>query len=501
MRVELGWTDLAETLGGGGSDGGGGDRFFNPLAGLISLLSVTVLACGVQESKRVTNVFTVTKVILVLFMIVGGFCLFQPSNMTPLIPPALGATGVIRGATSSFFGYLGFDEVCCLASEAKNPSDMPKAVLWTLAIVTSIYVLASISLCGMQNYEHISDTSGFPAAFADRGVHWAAQLTAAGEVLTLPVVVLISLLAQPRLCAAMAKDGLLPAIFAKQNEKGTLFWSSILCGLPMTLLATFVPFSWMDDAISVGILFAFNMTNTALILMKCNKGVMVDLVRQESNYSDDEGEGIVSTDHQHVFHQQQRGRRSLSSNLLCYHVLALITGLTSHLSGNASTIWIVQIGAAICTLAYAFYLHRTFPKTGKFGDASYFQRHDSNTYLQRSYQRVKRQDETVASENDNDRGNEAPFEVPWVPFLPLFGIFLNWFLISELEWNGMLLLLVFLAIISSLYLSCINGNLKKPLPPDYCNPTLQRSQNYNPVHSNEAFDGPVLLREISLPKR
>jgi amino acid transporter len=274
LRVELGRPELAVRLGGNTSTTGNHtheetETFFNPLAGTVSLLAVVVLACGIQESKRVTNFFTITKLLLVLFMIGGGFILFQAQNLKPLIPSSLGATGVVRGATSSFFGYLGFDEICCLANEAKNPADLPKAVLWTLAIVTVIYVLASIALCGMQNYENISDTSGFPSAFADRDIEWAAQLTAAGEVFTLPVVVLISLLAQPRLFAAMAKDGLLPLIFAKQNADGNFVWGNVLSGVPMTLLATFVPFSWMDDAISVGILFAFNMTNSALILMKC----------------------------------------------------------------------------------------------------------------------------------------------------------------------------------------------------------------------------------------
>jgi amino acid transporter len=503
MRVELGWTDLATLLGGGGGGGGfdddtntnnndvpHGEAFFNPLAGLISILSVVVLACGVQESKRVTNFFTVTKVLLVLFMIAGGFCLFQPQNMTPLIPPALGATGVIRGATSSFFGYLGFDEVCCLANEAKNPSDMPKAVLWTLAIVTVIYVLASIALCGMQNYEHISDTSGFPAAFADRGVEWAAQLTAAGEVLTLPVVVLISLLAQPRLFAAVAKDGLMPAIFARQDDGGNLFWGSILCGVPMTLLATFVPFSWMDDAISVGILFAFNMTNTALILMRCNRHV-THLIQEDGDYSDYEGEGFVaSSSSHHVFYQQQRGYH-LPANLFCYHAVALMAGLTSHLSlAHDSSFrdfltWTAQIVAAACALLYAVYIHRKFPSTGHFG------------YSSLNWQRRNSEGTTTEHETEGSNGNvseEKPFGVPLVPVLPLVGIFLNWYLISQLDWSGILLLLLFLGIMSALYFACINGNHRH-------HNTAHFSREYNIVRGHEAMDGPVLLREMSLPKR
>lgn len=41
------------------------------------------------------------------------------------------------------------------------------------------------------------------------------QITAIGELITLPLVVLVSFMAQPRLLFAMAKDGLLPHIFAE----------------------------------------------------------------------------------------------------------------------------------------------------------------------------------------------------------------------------------------------------------------------------------------------
>jgi basic amino acid/polyamine antiporter, APA family len=480
MRVELEWTDLAAVLGGGNIGGDAGstedrERFFNPLAGVISLLAVAVLTCGVQESKRVTNFFTVTKMLLVLFMIIGGFVLFDAQNMKPLVPASLGASGVVRGATSSFFGYLGFDEVCCLANEAKNPADMPKAVLWTLAIVTVIYVLASIALCGMQGYENISDTSGFPAAFADRGVEWAAQLTAAGEVLTLPVVVLISLLAQPRLFAAMAKDGLLPAIFAQQNADGNFVWGNILSGIPMTLLATFVPFSWMDDAISVGILFAFNMTNTALILMKCSNEVSVtsshcgDDDSDGQEYNSDEGEGIVVVQ-PNVFYQQPRASSALSRSLLCYHIVVLLAGLSSHVDASDSNAyfvnWMLQGGSALAALVFSLYLHRRFPSTGKFGHSSssssprcYFKRTCVDTNVNENDEARRSKDESHShSTSSLETKSSSPFEVPLVPFLPLLGIFLNWYLIAQLDWSGIVLLLLFLAVISMMYFGCVSGS-------------------------------------------
>lgn len=51
----------------------------------------------------------VTQMAVVAFIIVGGLMLFQPGNMVPFAP--MGVSGVIRGSSAAFFGYLGYDEV------------------------------------------------------------------------------------------------------------------------------------------------------------------------------------------------------------------------------------------------------------------------------------------------------------------------------------------------------------------------------------------------------
>lgn len=119
--------------------------------------------CSFRMSKIVTDFFTWIKVFLVAFMVVGGFALFDRSNFEPFVPPEFGATGVLRGAVSSFFGYLGFDAMACVAGEAINAErNLPLSIMITLVIVTTLYVAAAIALVGMQNYQDISPESGFP---------------------------------------------------------------------------------------------------------------------------------------------------------------------------------------------------------------------------------------------------------------------------------------------------------------------------------------------------
>jgi amino acid transporter len=151
----------------------------NPCAFLVSAAAVLLLLNGVKESKFITNLFTTLNVTLLLFMAGTALILAKAENLTPLIPPQFGASGIIRGATSSFFGYIGFDEICCIAGEAVDPArNMPRAIILTLVIVTSLYITASLGLTGMVPYEDISETSGFPNGFRYRGLDWAAQIAA-----------------------------------------------------------------------------------------------------------------------------------------------------------------------------------------------------------------------------------------------------------------------------------------------------------------------------------
>lgn len=80
-------------------------EWINIPASLISAACTVLLIAGVRESKFVTNTITLVKMLVVGFMVVGGFLLFYPGNLAPPFAP-FGVEGVLRGATSSFFGYV-----------------------------------------------------------------------------------------------------------------------------------------------------------------------------------------------------------------------------------------------------------------------------------------------------------------------------------------------------------------------------------------------------------
>ncbi|KDO18320.1 hypothetical protein SPRG_16283 [Saprolegnia parasitica CBS 223.65] len=253
-------------------------EYYSFLACLIFALSVGVLLGGMKFGKIFINVFTGTKVVIVLFVIIAGFAMTDTVNFTPFVPDFVPATdedtakfgvqGVMLGASQAFFGYVGFDEVCCLAAEAKDPRRvMPRAVIGTVLGTMILSAFASLALSAMMPYDAETPFGfNFSAGFRYVGLDWAATIVHIGETGTMPIVVLIAFLAQPRLMYAMSVDGLLPKIFGKVEKNGNLFWSTFLCGGFFCLVALFVPFSYLWNLVSFGILMSFNMTNSALIL-------------------------------------------------------------------------------------------------------------------------------------------------------------------------------------------------------------------------------------------
>ncbi|KAG9401921.1 hypothetical protein AC1031_007626 [Aphanomyces cochlioides] len=261
-------------------------RVFQPPR--IMLLSVLVGLKGVHFGKLFINTVTVTKIGVVLFIILFGLWISTSSNFVPFVPPrnatteSFGFLSVILGASQNFFGFVGFDEVCCMATETRNPRTiMPRAVIGTILGTMFLSAFASLALSGMLPYD--INAGGFVAPYSFGGAFDYLGYTAAklivhiGEVGTMPVVVFISFLMQPRLMHNLAMDGLAPEIFGRVDENGNLVWCTILSGAFHRRHAA--PFSSLWNMITFGILVSFIMTNAALLLVRTREASPVTAPR------------------------------------------------------------------------------------------------------------------------------------------------------------------------------------------------------------------------------
>ena len=377
---------------------------FNPMAFLVSTAMAGLLLGGVKESKVITNYFTAFKVAFVAFMTSMAFGLMNPMNLTPFVPPEFGAKGVLQGATVSFFGFLGYDEVCCLTAEAIDPQkNMPRAIMWTIVILTVSYMAATLALTGMQPYNEISAVGGFPDAFHSRDADWAADMTAMGTIVTLPLVVLVAVMAQPRLQYALATDGLIPAWFGQVDDTGNLWNGTLFAGVVMTFIASFVPFQHLNDMISAGVLVAFSMTNSSLILLR--------------HESPDETPFL------------------LEKLLVSFNCLSFLTGLLLSTPFFALVIGkVLTFACCVMTVLTCIFIKLWCPAAAFFGGKT---RRTTTQHMMVGVVSI----------------DEEEFRTPFLPFFPCLGIFVNWYLVAQQSWSGLGLLIVFLVCAITFYFS------------------------------------------------
>ncbi len=249
----------------------------------ISLVLTYILYIGIKESANFNNLMVVIKVGVLLALVGYGIWYFFGhraaviANWTPFIPPNSGEfgehgwSGIFRGAGAIFFAYVGFDCVSSAAQETKNPQrDLPIGLLGTLAVVSFLFISVSLVLTGMVHYSKLNVDAPFIYALQQvQAPAFFRYLIEAATLAGLTSVILVSLLGQPRIFFAMAKDGLLPDTFAKIHPKyGTPHVTTWITGISCAVIAGLFPLNLLGELISIGTLLAFALVCAGVLALR-----------------------------------------------------------------------------------------------------------------------------------------------------------------------------------------------------------------------------------------
>ncbi|HEY7056851.1 MAG TPA: amino acid permease [Vicinamibacterales bacterium] len=261
---------------------------FNVPAVLITIAVTMLLVVGVSESATVNAVIVVIKVAVVIVVIGAGAFYIQTANWHPFIPQntghfgEFGWSGVLRGAGVIFFAYIGFDAVSTSAQEARNPQqDMPRGILGSLAVCTILFVLVSGVMVGIVPYREMLNQPAplvtAISAAADRavGTPWASTmeslkiLLTVGALAALTSVMVVMMLAQPRIFLAMSNDGLLPKWAGVVHPRyKTPHVSTVVTGIAVALAAGLTPIGTLGQLVSIGTLMAFVIVSIGVIVLR-----------------------------------------------------------------------------------------------------------------------------------------------------------------------------------------------------------------------------------------
>jgi APA family basic amino acid/polyamine antiporter len=257
---------------------------FNVPAFFVCIALSLLLVVGVSESAKFNNLIVAIKVsVLVAFIIIGGYLVLTnlpelvAKNWTPFIPTnegdgKFGVEGVMRAASIVFFAYIGFEAVSTAGQEARDPKkDMPFGILGSLIACTVIYMLVATIMTLLVNYRTLDVPDPVAVVVDSFGPQWGwfAKTIKAGAIIGLTSVVLVLMYGQTRIFYTMARDGLLPRIFATIHSKYKTPWiNTLMVGIITALAAGFFDINVLGDMTSVGTLAAFAIVCLSVIYLR-----------------------------------------------------------------------------------------------------------------------------------------------------------------------------------------------------------------------------------------
>ena len=257
---------------------------FNLPAFLICMVLAGLLVIGVSESAKFNNVIVAIKVsVLTAFIVVGGsiaiahFGELSAKNWVPFIPDntgpgQFGVDGIMRAASIVFFAYIGFEAVSTAGQEAKDPAkDMPFGIIGSLIVCTVIYMLVAAIMTLLVPYQSLNVPDPVAVVVDNFGPQWGwlAKIIKVGAIIGLTSVVLVLMYGQTRIFYTMARDGLLPKVFARVHPKyKTPAINTVLVGAVTGIAAGFFDINVLGDMTSVGTLAAFAIVCLSVIYLR-----------------------------------------------------------------------------------------------------------------------------------------------------------------------------------------------------------------------------------------
>jgi APA family basic amino acid/polyamine antiporter len=239
------------------------------LVGLCALLLIR----GASESARLNAIMVLIKVGVLLMFSVIAFTAFDSGHFTPFAPE--GFAGITTAAGVIFFTFIGLDAISTAGEEVKNPQKtMPRAIIGALAIVTTLYILVAVSGLGAQEADQFASPEQQDAGLAVilrniTGTNVWATILAAGAVISIFSVTLVTLFGQTRILYAIGRDGLISQRFHKVSPRTrTPIFNTVFVAIVVALIAGFVPSGYLWESTSIGTLGAFTIVSIGIIVLR-----------------------------------------------------------------------------------------------------------------------------------------------------------------------------------------------------------------------------------------
>ncbi|XP_072948860.1 cationic amino acid transporter 3 [Epargyreus clarus] len=388
---------------------------------LVIVITI-LLGVGVSESTKLNNVFTALNLITVIIVVITGAIRSDPANWRISVDDVAaedrdkvgeggfmpwGVAGIMAGAAKCFFGFVGFDCVATTGEEAKNPQrDIPLSIVLSLSIVFVSYFSIATVLTMMWPYYLQDADAPFPYVFTQAGLPIIKWIVTIGAIFALCTSLLGAMFPLPRVLYAMGSDGVLfRPLSAINTTTKTPLLATALSGLFSASMAAIFNLNQLIDMMSIGTLLAYTIVATSVLILRyeAESGPIMNGVKPlpETPYT-------VARQTFNLLGLKQPTQLSATIakwSIFIFFVLALVScALLSAAAGRARA----AAGAAAAAAALLALL------------ALYRQPQNTVTHLS--------------------------FTVPLVPLVPFLSVFMNVYLMVQLDYQTWMRFIIWLVI-------------------------------------------------------
>ncbi|KAK2705810.1 hypothetical protein QYM36_015980 [Artemia franciscana] len=254
----------------------------------VTIVLSGLLAFGMKGSSLFTNVFTVVNLANVLLVIIAGLFFVDGSNWQISFNETdynetfteedvgvggfapFGLAGIMDGAATCFFAFVGFDSIAATSEEAKNPKrDIPLAIMTTLVVVFFAYFGVSTVLTLMVPYYLQDPNTPLVSAFFDVGQEELGITVSIGSLFGISASLLGAMIPLPRIIYAMSRDGLVFRILGRiHRQTQTPVLATLLLGLFAAILSMIFDLSALIDMMSIGTLLAYSLVAVSVLIIR-----------------------------------------------------------------------------------------------------------------------------------------------------------------------------------------------------------------------------------------